>query len=225
MRLRAIQAAMTLAPLAIVTACGTLLGVEDGEPLPSRIDGGEAAEGDVDASADVASGDADAGADAARHKVVFVTETRHTGAFGGRAGADAICDDEAKRNDLAGTFVAYVHVGGGAVGHPALRLADGGGASWMRVDGHLAFEDNPMNVAPKAALELTADGGLVPAGDLVWTGIYNGPGGFCGTVSDPWSMTVLDGAFGDPHAVTAAWQQTTGLRPCTTEHRLYCFQQ
>jgi hypothetical protein len=217
--------------LALTTACVIFEGEEHLQP-PSRL-AQEAGDGDAprptDAAPDATDASSGPGPDAARARVVFVTHAVRTGDLGGIAGADAICNAEAAANGVPGSFIAYLHRGGGDSGHPARRLASDGG--WSRVDGIAIFEGNPRTVLPAVPLDVTADAGRLAAGERVWTGLYGGPSSICGAGGgDVWSTAApaaLPGAgWGDPKAMkSSTWHLRGTLAACADRLHLYCFEQ
>jgi hypothetical protein len=216
--------------LSVTTACVIFEGAEHVVDSPPR--GDDAGDADAPLGHDgatrpEAAPPTDAGADATRRKIVFVTGSSRNGALGGIDGGDAVCNAEAASSGLSGVFVAYLSRGGGGSGHPAGRLL--GDAGWSRADGLVAFDGNPRNVAPSLPIDVTADAGRLPAGERVWTGIYNGPTSICGTgVDGPWTTVnpPLEGAgWGDPKAQDGAWHVHSTLTACSDRLHLYCFEQ
>jgi hypothetical protein len=94
---------------------------------------------------------------------VFVTSTTTDGAFGGIAGADAICAARAAAADLTGTFIAYLSDNATTA---ASRVV--GSRGWIRTDG-APFVDAPTAFStgavwfPSRLDELGNDLGSIPA--------------------------------------------------------------
>jgi hypothetical protein len=218
-RSRALRSIL-LASLVVLAACGTVLGIDDDDPGRPQVDGGgEAATG---GEGGPGGGDAhmDGGSDAPRHKIVFVTSTTHRANLGGLDGGDDICANEARANGLTGTFIAYLHQGGGDPGHPSRRLEDAG---WARVDGVVAFTGHPHDNRPAVPVDLDADGGLVDASARVWTGLYNGPSDICMLWNS--ASASSSAGWGNPHAANSSqWHVTTSIEGCDSRLHLYCFE-
>ena len=221
----------SLALLSIVgaVACGTLLdGEDEADPSAGRApdaasEGGVEPGDEADSSAAADAHDAhDAGPDAPRLRRVFVTKGTFTGNVGGIDGGDDLCAAEAAANGLPGSFLAYLHRGGGDPGHPAHRLEDAG---WARVDGVVAFTGHPHKALPVAAVELDGDGGLVPPDARVWTGLYIGPSGMCDSWTSTSQQSLERAGVGDPHAVNMGrWHNTGAIDDCNEKRHLYCFE-
>ena len=154
---------------------------------------------------------------------VFVTSTTHTGALGGLAGADAICQNLARDADLPGTFIAWLSdssespsIRSTQIGMPYLKGTSTVVANdWSDLtDGVLA---SPINVTEKG-------GGV--AGDYVWTNTAaNGTavgGHHCADWTDGTSGS--SGRFGTLSSTTSDWT-SLGNGTCDTLRRLYCIGQ
>lgn len=221
-------AVLLAAGAAFAAACGTVLDIPETEPSPAGADGAAPADGATTtdgATSTTAEAGADAGAslDGGKPKIVFVTTGTRTGAMGGVVGGDGLCAAEAADARLGGSFVAYLQTQQGAAGHPATRV---GNTGFARVDGTRVFDGNPQGAAPKQPLDLTAAGVVLPAGERVWTGIYNGPSAICGDTSGLWTTTnpaIVGAGTGDPKTTASGWSQGM-LVDCNVPLHLYCFE-
>ncbi len=222
-----------LAALASV-ACGQLLGLGDGDDEPdpgSTVKTGDAGDATTEGDTTVPVGDVDAGADAAdaarRPRVVFVTRQTTTGAFGGLAGGDAICNAEALDAGLAGDgFVAWLsNVTGGAPVDAIDRLTtpDGG---WFRVDGQQVFDGKQSIAAegnPKVAIELDAWGVAVVAPLEAFTATYEDGRGHTNPDCASWTLLGELGVRGIVGATDKKW--TNGVNDsCAKPGHLICFE-
>lgn len=226
----ALRRLTTVAAVACACACGTLLEIGE-DPTTADVDAAGPTQADgmaaTDARSTAEAGMKDSAApDAPRGKLVFVTTAKRSGDLGGLDGGDALCNAEAKSSGLTTRFVAYLHAGGGDTGHPGHRLTDAG---WSRSDGTVAFTTNPHFQRPLAPLALTADGAALGAGELVWTGVYNGPLSNCGPNDAAiWTSTTAQaipgGGIGDPLRNDEGWE-SAGKRDCTELLHVYCFEQ
>jgi hypothetical protein len=165
---------------------------------------------------------------------IFLTQNTTFGNFGGLAGGNKKCNDEAAAAGLSGNFVAIL--GLSTASAKSLIVLDGGSRPIARLDGKAvatddtfweANHDNPINVG--------ANGQLVPAsGNLsqnAWTGFnYAGATIPSGTCQD-WTG-VSTGYLGDPYGVApmtivGAWADYAAQGNCTANYpvHLYCIEQ
>jgi hypothetical protein len=148
---------------------------------------------------------------------VFVSRTATTGAVGGLAGADQLCQQDAIDAELPGTYIAFLSI---STFNAIDRLQ--GSRGWVRTDGapvlDVYFE------LPNARVFNPPDRDV--AGAIarvsVWTGstAVGTPSTF-GTCSD-WSTTAVNAGIGDSgHGQPALLAGSMG--PCTASHPLLCF--
>lgn len=180
----------------------------------------EEASHEIDAAVPVADGSLDAtpGNDASVPKRVFVTAQSTRGQLGGLDGGDALCNEEALKNGLPASFVAYLSV---SSKHPGARVADAG--TWALVDGTLAFDKPPVLGRPLVPLTQTAAGASVDGGTPAWTGHDpTSPNNRC----QEWTTAAnnVRAWAGTIGALNGSWQGGSYL-PCDTLGRLYCFEQ
>jgi len=163
-------------------------------------------------------------------RAVFVTEFKHTGALGGLAGADAVCQAEADAAGLPGVFLAwlsnmsagpderfthsdipYVLLSGDRVADDWDDLADGSLQTVITVS-----PAGPLALAPTAKVwtNTLPDGTPHNAGD--------GPEDYC---CNGWTWELGSGLSAliwfNAYPVWTYGPST----PCLGAHHLYCFQQ
>lgn len=146
--------------------------------------------------------------------LAFVTEGSYTGALGGVAGADAVCNAEAADAGLVGDFVAMLRASDRP--SPADLLA--GSRGWTLVDGTWVA-DLPSQVADGSFLRpihTTQHGRRIVTldGFRVWTGAN-------GVTCEDWTN---EGALGDQHWIPQWRRLSDGERACSDAHRLFCFE-
>jgi hypothetical protein len=148
---------------------------------------------------------------------VFVSRTATTGALGGLAGADQLCQQDATDAGLPGTYVAFVST---STVNAIDRIV--GSRGWVRTDGAPVLDQvgelsggRVFNVPDR-----DASGGISRV--AVWTGsLAAGIPSTFGMCSD-WSTTTGNGALGDSgHSQPALIAGSMG--PCTASHHLLCF--
>lgn len=165
----------------------------------------------------------DTGVDAAQLASVtmFVTETRQNANFGGIAGADALCAQEAASAGLQGEYKAWLSTSSSSV---ASRLIQHD-APHVRVDGTVIANNwqDLVDGSIEAPINLDATG--IQRGGDVWTGtLANGnsnPGNDCSGFTNGGIETAL---CGNVLATGPAWTEEV-TPPCYTGLRLYCIQQ
>jgi hypothetical protein len=173
-------------------------------------------------------GDSTGGADTncTETYTIFVTSSTHTGALGGLAGADAICQGLAGGASLAGTYIALMSTSGvNAID----RIADAG-FTIRRVDG-LRVADNRADFFDDSSVNapgLTESGGApIPIFDgvvlsAVMTG-SNSNGTYGGFSCGDWTNTFNAPLVGFSNE-TSGYFSVGGGRSCdlaSTEH-FYC---
>lgn len=227
--------AFVLVALAI-PACGTVLGAGDELDAPARTDanGVDANAADATGESDGASpSDASSSSDASIDAVdsasivkhVFVTRGTFSGAFGGRAAADAACKSAATAAGRGnGTWKAFLADADGV--DPAERIAD---RTWVLYDGTTVFTKGPKtNVNPSSVLaidEAGLDFGATP-NKYVWTGLATATPASDRTCSG-WTSNAgsVFGGFGDMFIAGAVqWKQQGPTAGCDQAYRLYCFE-
>jgi hypothetical protein len=167
-------------------------------------------------------------------RTVFVTESVHTGDFGGLEGADAICQAEADAAGLPGTFLAWLS---DSAESPSTRFVKYN----PLLDPQYPYELVDGTLVASGWVDL-ADGTLVntihltatgthPSGVLLaWTNtkLYGLP---AKVLLDPaydscsdWTDLWKSGWGGQLNARDANWT-LAGLMDCDATAHLYCFQQ
>jgi len=216
--LRTDAAAVPITPQLALDASMADSNVPDAEPL-QRVD---AAPLGLDASVEAGVDQIPADANLGPHKRVFVTQSSYTGALGGLAGADAICQQLADAAALAGTFKAWLS----SISESAAARIAHATVPYRRTDGALVANDwsdliDGQLVAP---INLSEEQTVV-YGD-VWTGtLFDGT---AWSVSDCTGFTAeaidQDGACGNAGSTNSQW--TDQSRPnCFTPLHLYCVEQ
>jgi hypothetical protein len=195
-------------------------------------DAGTADAGSIDAG-DAGGIDAgDAGSIGARR--IFLTRGATFGNFGGLAGGNLICAQDAMMAGLTGNFVAIL--GSSTKSPNSYLVLDGGSRPIVRLDGQQVATDatfweanhmNPINVGPDGK-PVAASGNL---SQNAWTGFnYTGATIANGTCAD-WT-SVPTGYIGDPYGVApasivGAWADYAAQGNCTSNYpcHLYCIEQ
>lgn len=193
---------------------------DEDSPSPKPDAGSSTTSPTVDAAADTGTTMPDTGAPPTGPLKAFVSSAIVTGGFGGIAGADKICNDLAKAQNLPGTYVAWVST----TGTNAIDRITANGP-WQRVDGQVVAQTKAQlstgtlttpllrdekNQTPPAAEDRVwtatgADGKFVGGSDCAgWTGAGNGRVGEAEHANSQW--TVLED------------------EECTEVNRVYCFQ-
>lgn len=143
---------------------------------------------------------------------------------GGRVAADAVCAVDAAAAGLSGTFVALLAISGESAG---ARLPTNG-LPWSRVDGIPLAATTEEVIAGRidASLNLTADG--VHLGDtLAWTGI-TGSTLLSAAANNCFDWTQNSGSTanaGNLVRTNDLWYRSQSGVSCSSERRLYCFEQ
>jgi hypothetical protein len=162
--------------------------------------------------------------------VIFATsQTFMTGAIGGRAAADHICQTAATGAGLPGTFVAYLSTQGGFDGGAAVNAASlvANARGWVRTDG-LPVADKPSQLTSGSLwypVDHDENGNRITTTLSVMTGTDGSgnvvTGGTCGDWTE--STGAVQQNAGLVSAGTAAWTNWTE-QACTLPGRLYCLQ-
>lgn len=170
----------------------------------------------------VDAGEADAGEPeldaAAGPNFAFVTVGPTSGDFGGLAGADALCKQQASDADLPGAYIAWLSTSSIDARNRIVRAS-----GWVRPDGLpvAATVDDLVGGRMLYPIDIAADG-TRQSGRAVWTGTAtNGRSrdGSCGDWSDDSSGTTTVGLAG---AGPVAWTQN-GDAGCSRAGVIYCF--
>ena len=153
---------------------------------------------------------------------VFATSTVHSGALGGLAGADAICQARADAAGLGGTFKAWLS---DAATNAASRLTHAF-ADYVLVNGTLIAQGwsdlaDGLLLHPLDTDEL---GASVTGGAWTNTTLH---GGIAGLSCTSWTSTTIDenGRRGSVVATNATWTDTGVSVDCSRMLHLYCFEQ
>jgi hypothetical protein len=155
---------------------------------------------------------------------IFVTDTRQDADFGGIAGADALCASQAAAAGLGGEFKAWLSTIESPVANRLAHSSD----PYVLVDGTvIAVNWNDLIGFPgyiSAPINLDASG-VLRDGE-VWTGSsrYGHPYGNVDDCEGFTSGSTGDGLAGSTEEVNLRWTEQ-GTRSCSTELRLYCFEQ
>lgn len=152
---------------------------------------------------------------------IFVTSTRQNADFGGIAGADELCANQASDAGLDGDFKAWLSTRSSPVTE---RIAHGA-EPYVRTDGRLLANDwdDLLDGALNAPIDKDADGES-RSGD-VWTGTLADGQPYEGDDCAGFTSSAGGNAqCGDSESSTATW--TENLTPsCSITLRLYCIEQ
>lgn len=155
--------------------------------------------------------------------LVFLTSTGHTGALGGLAGADAICQARATAAGRPGTYRAWLS---DTTGSPSTRFTQSAGP-YVLVNG-TTIANNWADLTDgtlAAPINVTELGTVVGPPIAVFTGTR--PNG----TADPfdhcqnWTMAAVGAGVGGSVIDTDARWTAFALFGCSDMRRLYCFQQ
>lgn len=153
---------------------------------------------------------------------IFVTDTVQNAAFGGIAGADALCVSQAAAAGLQGEFRAWLSTSSSAVADRLTRST----VPYVLVDGTRVADDwnDLVDGAIMAPIDLDANG-LPRTGD-VWTGTLatgaSYPNDDCTGFTSASPAQI--GLCGASASATSTW--TENITPnCSTVLRLYCIEQ
>ncbi len=173
--------------------------------------------------------------------LAFTTSSTHTGALGGLAGADVICQRRAGDlpTPLPGSYKAWLSIGTGDGESPSSRFRQSA-LGYVRTDGvsvadsYADLTDGTINHAILA----TEDGSLLPTDEasfFPWTNTGADGGEFDDGFNDPldcenWTSesAAFNGRIGmaEPTVTNEGWTERGQSFPCDFEFaRLYCFQQ
>jgi hypothetical protein len=162
----------------------------------------------------------DTGAPPAGPLKAFVSSSIVTGGFGGVAGADKICNDLAKAQGLAGTYVAWVST----TGVNAIDRITANGP-WQRVDGQVVAQTKAQLATGALTTALLRDekNQTPPAAeDRVWTAT-GANGTFVGCSDCAGWTGAGNGRVGEAEHTNGQWT-TLVDESCTEVNRVYCFQ-
>jgi hypothetical protein len=162
----------------------------------------------------------DTGAPPAGPLKAFVSSSIVTGGFGGVAGADKICNDLAKAQGLAGTYVAWVST----TGVNAIDRITANGP-WQRVDGQVVAQTKAQLATGALTTALLRDekNQTPPAAeDRVWTAT-GANGTFVGGSDCAGWTGAGNGRVGEAEHTNGQWT-TLVDESCTEVNRVYCFQ-
>jgi hypothetical protein len=175
------------------------------------------------------------GACSIQPKRAFVTSTLHTGALGGVAGADQICQSLANTVGLPGTFFAWIADSPATA--PNVRFSRAP-VPYIRTDGVPIANDwndlvDGVLAAPLALTELGAPAPLpVPqacgAGvGMAWSNVDNAGNwipGYCNEMTLGVAMPGIGGQWGRPED-PVAWTLWCSGGSCDFQASIYCFEQ
>jgi hypothetical protein len=173
-------------------------------------------------------------------KQVFVTSTTHDGNLGGIAGADKICNDCASAAGLEGTFKAWL---GDSDSGPVDNFVMDRWVMYILVNGEYVgmwpdLIDAGVIGTPKDLLNpisMTEFGDMVTG--YVWSNVYQGKSldsevgpnksdqTSCQNWSSPSDGTGNVGSASSADGIIWSWDIFYGTVGCSTELRLYCFEQ
>jgi hypothetical protein len=160
------------------------------------------------------------GADASTTLIVFVTSTTTTGAIGGLANADIMCQARATSAGLPGKFVAWMSAGSITA---QSRITAAG--PWFLTSGELAATRAQLQAPTNAITHpISVDENKTQStDDEAWTGTSNnGPSGN-DCVSWNVSSPTPTGTVGNIQGSGAGWTNRRNLG-CSNDRHLYCFQ-
>lgn len=161
-------------------------------------------------------------------KVVFVTDGVFTGAFGGLAAADAVCQQRADNAGLGGDFMAWLS---GVDSTPTTRFTTLPLGPYHMLDGRIVASNfaDLLDGELNEGISITEFGTLSPGTNGIWTGTKaDGSSGdsFCDAGGGDWT-SAADGELGSVGNRTLPvfdWTENSQA-PCNLEFHLYCFEQ
>lgn len=149
---------------------------------------------------------------------IFVTTGQYTGAFGGIAAADAICQNQAVIAGLAGTYKALIADSANAVGaglnivYPVVNTA-----------GAVVFSGSMFNQTLEERIRY-ANGAAAEYPYSAWTGFLAG-GSTAGNLCADWTATTGSGRHTAVTASSSPSWPGGGDVSCNAMNRLLCLQQ
>ena len=152
---------------------------------------------------------------------IFVTDTVQNANFGGLAGADELCANQAAAADLGGDFKAWLST----LSSPVSDRVTHASSPYVLVDGTMVANDwdDLVDSSILAAINLDANG--EPRTGDVWTGTLATGASFpdddCAGFTSGSAGSI--GLCGESHSLTATWTQNI-TPPCSTPLRLYCIE-
>ena len=150
----------------------------------------------------------------------FVSSTIVNGGLGGVAGADKICNDLAKAQGLAGTYVAWIST----TGVNAIDRITANGP-WQRADGQVIAQTKAQLATGALTTALLRDEKNQtppPAEDRVWTAT-GADGKFVGGSDCAGWTGAGNGRVGEAEHTNGQWTALTD-EACSEVNRVYCFQ-
>ncbi len=155
--------------------------------------------------------------------LMFVTANgSYTGALGGLAGANSICDGAGTAAGLPGPFIAFLS----SSTQPMSARLPSGDTRWVRPDGELiaASQAQLLNGQLSSPILLDENGAVVATTNTAsaWTGTFPGGSASANTCTD-WTSTATSGTPGIP-TTTATSSIAASFGGCTIQHHLYCMQ-
>lgn len=150
----------------------------------------------------------------------FVSSAIVNGGLGGVAGADKICNDLAKAQGLAGTYVAWIST----TGVNAIDRITANGP-WQRVDGQVVAQTKAQLATGTLTTALLRDEKNQtppPAEDRVWTAT-GADGKFVGGSDCAGWTGAGNGRVGEAEHTSSKWTVLVD-EACTEVNRVYCFQ-
>lgn len=155
---------------------------------------------------------------------VFATSTVQSGALGGLAGADAICQARADAAALGGTFKAWLS---DASQNPATRLTRAF-ADYALVTGTVIAHGwgDLLDGALEHAIDADETGAALSSPRGAWTNTTIS-GGFGGQSCNDWTTGTVgtNGVWGAVDATDATWTNEVASTDCSRTLHLYCFEQ
>ena len=155
---------------------------------------------------------------------MFVTSETYTGALGGLAGADAICQEHADDAGWPGTFKAWLSSRTTSVSERFDRDFDD--AAFVRTDGVLVANNWADLTDGTLLAAINRDEFRDTQGGSVWTNTGT-EGNARGNNSDcnQWRTTSDRSRIGSVSATDSLWTAFSQISTCAIQYRLYCFQQ
>ncbi|MEM8609869.1 MAG: hypothetical protein AAGF92_22425 [Myxococcota bacterium] len=153
--------------------------------------------------------------------IVFVTEAVQNGALGGIQVADRLCQTEADLAGVDGTFAVWLSTTDSSV---ADRLVQSSGP-YTLVDGTLIANDwqDLLDGTIQAPINLDASG--TQRGGDVWTGTLATGESFAGGDCEGFTEGTMGvSQCGSTASAGSAWTEAS-TPSCSTQLRLYCFEQ
>jgi hypothetical protein len=156
---------------------------------------------------------------------MFVTSTQQNAAFGGLAGADAICAARASSAGLSGTYRAFLSTSTvDARDRMVLPGTTTPARGWVRVDGQ-PFADQVSDMASGSTSRIYYPPKITELNTLIEDEAFTGSGSLglkvSGQMCGDWTATTGMGSSGNS-ADGDRWYYAESI-PCGASYRLYCF--